>query len=83
MRERGVSAGAGAERRIRIRVGMQKRLEDLEIKVAFQEHTIAELDGVIQQLAKDIERLARQLRELQEEHAASREPPINEKPPHY
>ena len=62
---------------------MEKRVEELEIKVAFQENTIAELDGVIQRLAYDVGVLQRQLTELREEHASSLEPPINEKPPHY
>lgn len=62
---------------------MNDRLEELEIKVAFQENTIAELDAVVRALGDEIEQMKRRMRELQEEHAASLESPPHEKPPHY
>lgn len=62
---------------------MEDRVEALEVKVAFQEHTITQLDEVVRQLADELERVRRELTELREEHAASLEPPIDEKPPHY
>ena len=61
----------------------EQRLEQLEVKVAFQEHTIAQLDEVIQQALARVDELQRRLHELQAEHAASLPAPLNERPPHY
>lgn len=62
---------------------MDERLEALEVKVAFQEHTIAQLDEVVRELADRLERVQRQLTELREEHSSNLPAPIDEKPPHY
>ena len=62
---------------------MDDRLETLEVKVAFQEHTIAQLDEVVRELAEKVEVLQEQLRSLREEYNANQPAPIDEKPPHY
>ena len=61
----------------------EARLTNLEVKIAFQEHTIQQLDEVVQQLSAQVDRLQRELSELREEHAASLPPLENPKPPHW
>ncbi|MEZ4318086.1 MAG: SlyX family protein [Myxococcota bacterium] len=60
-----------------------ERLTDLEIKLAFQEHTIHALDGVVRELQEKIDRLEHRIRELAEEHASSLGPLDNPPPPHW
>lgn len=62
---------------------MDDRLEALEVKVAFQEHTIAQLDEVVRELADRLQALDEQLRSLREEWNNNQPGPIDEKPPHY
>ena len=59
------------------------RVMDLEVKVAFQEHTIAQLDEELRKTLDRLEKLERRVEELVMEHQASAQAPINEKPPHY
>ncbi len=61
---------------------MEERIMDLEVKVAFQEGTIAELDEVIRTLRDEVDALRREVRELQEQQLAA---PADESepPPHY
>ena len=64
------------------------RLMDIETKLAFQEHTIEELNSVVIEQQEEIERLKnaveylldkmQQFADTQMERA-----PANEKPPHY
>lgn len=61
---------------------VDERVMDLEVKVAFQEHTIAQLDEELRKLMDRFEGLERRVKELALEEA-SRLAPINEKPPHY
>lgn len=61
---------------------MDDRLIELEVKVAFQENLLGELDGVIQQLRRQIELLQREVEELKESREESGDEPY-EKPPHY
>jgi len=61
----------------------EDRLTDLEVKLAFQEHTIAQLDEVIQKLQAKLERLDDRIQELAEEQASSLAPLDNPPPPHY
>ncbi len=59
-------------------------LIDLEVRVAFQGKTIAELDAVVRSLFSRIDTLERQLSELRA--AGDGETPLgpaNEPPPHY
>jgi SlyX protein len=63
-----------------------ERIDDLEIRLAHQDGTIAALDEVLREFALRVERLERSLEDLR---AASAEAggaetgPADEKPPHY
>lgn len=63
-------------------------MADLEVKVAFQEHLLAQLDGVVQELAEEL-RLARiEVQELREQVLSqvgdgTGRSIIDEVPPHY
>lgn len=61
----------------------EDRVTDLEVKLAFQEHTLHQLDEVIQKLHARIEQLENRVNELQEEQLASLQPLDNPKPPHW
>jgi SlyX protein len=63
----------------------EKRLDDLEMRLAHQDKTIAELNDVITSQWKAIDTLERKLRRLNEELEAvqSTESPPIQKPPHY
>ncbi len=61
-----------------------RRLEDLEIKVAFVENTVAELDSVLRRMADELESMRTDLKELRE--SLPNDTPFNpdeEVPPHY
>lgn len=64
---------------------IDKRLEELEMRLAYQEKTISDLNDVITAQWKKIEALERQLLRLDEElrDIDSMEAPPNQKPPHY
>jgi SlyX protein len=62
-----------------------KRMDEMEMRLAHQEKTIGELNEIVTAQWKKIEALERQLRRLDEEVQAldaSGAPP-NQKPPHY
>ena len=63
-----------------------RRLEELEVRYAFQEEQIRQLDQVVQQQADHIEKLEREIQVLREQYqqAADDEAPMEEQvPPHY
>ncbi len=67
---------------------MDERLIEIETKVAYQEHTIAELNDVIyrqQQQIDQLERLCKALTDRVQDMAetATTEKVGHEKPPHY
>lgn len=62
---------------------MEKRITDLEVKVAFQEALIAELDEVIRHLQDRLEGHDRELREIREQGEAEAPADENQPPPHY
>jgi SlyX protein len=65
---------------------LTQRLENLEVRYAFQEELIQQLDQVIQEQAKLIERLhhdMRAIREQMENDMGSEAPPSEQVPPHY
>jgi SlyX protein len=65
---------------------IEKRMEEIEIRIAHQDRTIAELNDVITAQWKKLELLERQLRRVGEELEAldtSEGPAANQKPPHY
>jgi len=66
-----------------------RRVEELEIKVAFLERGLAELDEVVRELADDNARLVRVVKQLTERVAAASggagevDPERYQVPPHY
>jgi uncharacterized coiled-coil protein SlyX len=62
-----------------------ERLEDLEVKLAFQDKLIRELDALVRTFGDRLDKTERELKQLQD---AVRSPetamgPANEPPPHY
>lgn len=68
---------------------MEKRITELEIKVAYQEDTIQQLDRVICQQQDQIDSLKKQFKQLTENAQQSAESgkslfsDVDEVPPHY
>ncbi len=64
---------------------IENRIDELEIRIAHQDRTIADLSDMLTAQWKKIELLERQLRRLGEELEAmeSGDAPANQKPPHY
>jgi SlyX protein len=65
---------------------IEARLDALEMRVAHQDKTIAELNDVVTSQWKQLEVMERQLRRLGEEMEAmepGESPAANQKPPHY
>jgi SlyX protein len=64
---------------------IDERLEEFEMRLAYQDKTISDLNDVITAQWKKIEALERQLLRLDEElrDIDSLEAPPNQKPPHY
>jgi SlyX protein len=64
---------------------IDERLEEFEMRLAYQDKTISDLNDVITAQWKKIEALERQLLRLDEElrDIDSMEAPPNQKPPHY
>lgn len=60
-----------------------ERLMDLEIKVAYLEKLVAELDGVVREQATLVARLATALEQRGESSGVEVGAPLDEKPPHY
>ena len=62
-----------------------ERLEDLEVKLAFQDRLIRELDALVRTFGDRLDQAERELAQLKET-VRSPEPvlgPANEPPPHY
>ena len=60
---------------------MDDRIVDLEIKLAYQERLIAELDALVRAFGERLDKTERELKDL-----VSRSAPVgpaNEPPPHY
>ena len=64
------------------RPALLARITELEVKVAFQEHQLAELDDVIRQLRDQLDTLTREVSELREQMPETDEEKW-QKPPHY
>ena len=65
---------------------LEHRIDELEIRVVYQDKTIADLNDVITAQWKKLELMERQLRRLGEELEsmdAGEAPAANQKPPHY
>lgn len=59
------------------------RITDLEVKVAFQEKLLGELDEVIRSMRDEIDHLRDELRRFEERLPPEAGPTPDEKPPHY
>lgn len=59
------------------------RITDLEIKIAFQEHALRELDDVVRGLMDRVDELQNLLSEVRAEQRGAMTPLENERPPHY
>ena len=62
---------------------LEKRIVDLEVRAAFQDKLIADLDEVLSEFALRVENLERQLQELRESADPQPSGPANDPPPHY
>ncbi len=58
------------------------RVEDLEVRMAWYERQIAELDGVVRELFDQVARLQREVQTLSEASSPELGPAID-RPPHY
>jgi len=68
---------------------LDPRVSELEIRLSFLEQTLAELDGVVRQVADEMVRVRESLKELEGKVQATDAPTsgkdalLYEKPPHY
>ena len=63
---------------------LEARVVDLEVKLAFQDRTIEELDTVVREFTEKMEALSHELELVRWSLSDMRETgPANEKPPHY
>lgn len=64
---------------------MNERIVDLEVRCAYHERQLADLDEVVQAMAKRIDLLERELVQLRKSASARAEPDggTDEPPPHY
>ncbi len=64
---------------------MEDRIVELEVRLAYQEKTIADLDDVVRAFSLKVEVLERELEQLREtvKTGVAEVGPQNEKPPHY
>jgi len=61
---------------------MEERIEDLEVKLAYQERLISELDGLVRSFGVKLDEATREIKALKEAIRGA-EPLVTEKPPHY
>ncbi len=64
---------------------MDDRLVDLEIKLAYQDRLIADLDALVRTFGERLDKTERELAQLKQSIASPTAPigPANEPPPHY
>lgn len=60
---------------------MDDRIQDLEVKLAYLEKHLADLDDVVRALAEQVQRQADEIASLRDR--TERAAPEDEKPPHY
>ena len=61
----------------------ENRLEEIETKLAFHDKAIKELNDVIYDQQRQIDRMTRLIEELEKQLPENSTSPANEKPPHY
>jgi uncharacterized coiled-coil protein SlyX len=59
------------------------RTQELEIKIAYVEHHVAELDAIVRGLSDEIVRLRKEMAEIREGVPSAEGSTGHEKPPHY
>jgi uncharacterized coiled-coil protein SlyX len=67
-------------------MSMEERLEDLEVKVAYQDRLIGELDALVRMFGTKLDEVLRELKSVKEGVRTGGEPALGspgEKPPHY
>lgn len=64
-------------------MSQEQRIVDLEVRAAFQDKLISDLDEVVREFSKRVENLERQLKDLKDTGNAEPIGPPNEPPPHY
>ena len=64
---------------------LAERLEDLEVKLAFQDKLIKELDALVRTFGDKLDKTSRELEALKQSIRSPENPlgPANEPPPHY
>lgn len=62
---------------------LTERVLDLEVKLAYQDHLLAELNQLVKQTADAVVFLRAEVRQLQEGVGVSAAKPTSERPPHY
>jgi len=64
---------------------LNERIEDLEVKLAFQDRLIRELDALVRAFGDKLDATERELEALKETLKSPESPqgPANEPPPHY
>lgn len=64
---------------------MEERLNELETRIAFQDHTIEELNKVVIELRKEVEAATKQCEKIKKilEEENIKDASLEEPPPHY
>jgi SlyX protein len=64
---------------------LAEKVEDLEVKLAFQDKLIRELDALVRTFGDQLDDVKRELKELKQSIRSPETPvgPANEPPPHY
>lgn len=64
---------------------MEERIVDLEVRLAFQDKVITDLDSVVREFSMRVEKLERELSELKQTmlDGVSEVGPADDAPPHY
>ena len=64
---------------------VNERIEDLEVKLAFQDKLIRELDALVRTFGDKLDATERELKAIKESLRSPENPlgPTNEPPPHY
>lgn len=64
---------------------LDERVEDLEVRLAFQDRLIRELDALVRTFGDRLDDVQRELKELKQAVRSPEQPlgPANEPPPHY